>query len=329
MGSSLLTDRFHRQFTYLRLSLLPVCNFKCSYCLPNGNPKEALHRSHLTVDEIRRLTKAFSGLGIRKIRLTGGEPTLRTDLIKIVETLSLHHPDTILALTTNGFKLTELAGPLKKAGLSCLNVSVDSLVPEKFEKITGQNMLAHVLKGIETAKQVGISKIKINTVVLKGINDGEIGALIDWAEKSDLELRFIELMETGDRIEYFKEHHSNLDFIQNYLLERGYLPAARAAHAGPADIWQNPKIQSRMGLIRPYRKDFCESCNRLRVTSEGALQLCLFGSGTLSLRSYLERDGEEENIQDAVLSALGAKTKTHLLHEGNYGITRNLATIGG
>lgn len=329
MGSSLLTDRFNRQFTYLRLSLLPVCNFKCSYCLPNGNPKEALHRSHLTLDEIRRLVIAFCGLGIKKIRFTGGEPTLRPDLVKIVETVSLNHPNTILALTTNGFKLTEIAGPLKEAGLSCLNVSVDSLIPEKFEQITGHNLLAHVLEGIDKAKKSGISKIKINTVVLKGINDGEIGSLIDWAEKNELELRFIELMETGDRVEYFKQHHSNLDFIQNFLTDRGYLPANRAAHGGPADIWQSHTTHSRIGLIRPYRKDFCDSCNRLRVTSEGALQLCLFGSGTLSLRKYLERDGEQNKIQDAVLTALGAKTKTHFLHEGNYGITRNLATIGG
>jgi len=329
MDSSLLTDRFNRQFTYLRLSLLPVCNFKCSYCLPNGNPKEALHRSHLTLDEIRRLVIAFSGLGIKKIRFTGGEPTLRPDLIKIVETISLNNPDTILALTTNGFKLTELTDPLKKAGLGCLNVSVDSLIPDKFEQITGQNLLRHVLKGIEKARMVGFSTIKINTVVLKGINDGEVGSLIEWAENNQFELRFIELMETGDRVDYFKQHHTDLDFIKNYLTERGYFPVARAVHGGPADIWQSPKTKSRFGLIRPYRKDFCDSCNRLRVTSEGALQLCLFGSGTLSLRKYLQRDGEEKYIQEAVLSALGAKTKTHFLHEGNYGITRNLATIGG
>lgn len=329
MSSKLLVDPFLRQFTYLRLSLLPVCNFRCTYCLPHGNPKESLHKSHLSLEEISRLTKAFLGLGIKKIRLTGGEPTLRSDLLKIVETIAAYPQISCVALTTNGFKLTEIAKPLKDVGLNHLNVSVDSLSPQLFEKITGQNLLSEVLEGIEKAQQAGISKIKINCVVLKGINEQEVGSLIDWAQERQLELRFIELMETGDRIQYFKEHHCDLSFIETLLMEKGFESTVREPHAGPADMWENRNRRVRVGLIRPYRKNFCDSCNRLRVTSEGALQLCLFGNGTLPLRQYLQREGEEKNIQQAVQMALTGKTKSHLLHEGNYGITPNLATIGG
>ncbi len=325
----MLTDVYQRRFVYLRLSLLPICNFRCIYCLPNGNPKETLHKNHLSLSEIRRLISAFSGLGIKKIRLTGGEPTLRSDLIDITQEISSHPKIDTLALTTNGYRLSEIIKDLKESGLNSLNVSVDSLDPNHFHSITGQNLLSKVLGGIKKSQEVGIQKIKINTVILKGINDNEISSLITWAEYSQLELRFIELMSTEDTKAFFQKRHRDLGFIELFLAERGYHPIPRENQAGPADMWQHPSHLTKIGLIRPYRTGFCDSCNRLRVTSEGALQLCLFGSGVLSLRSYLQEDGQEKQIQEAVLSALTTKTKSHFLHEANHGITRNLASIGG
>lgn len=325
----MLIDSYNRSFSYLRLSLLPICNFKCVYCLPNGNPMEALHQKHLTHIEIKRLIKALAKLGIKKVRLTGGEPTLRTDLIEIAKSISEIQGIEKIALTTNGYRLNEIAGDLKASGVTALNVSVDSLITERFFEITGQNRLQEVLKGIEKAKSVGMPQVKINAVAMKGLNDDEFENFIEWSQKEDLHVRFIELMTTRDNAAFYSTHHLDLAFLEPLLVDKGYFSVKREADGGPADLWKKPGREGTIGLIRPYKKNFCDSCNRLRVTSEGALQLCLFGNGTLPLRHFLQDDGQEERIQSTVLSALTGKEISHYLHEGNYGSTRNLATMGG
>ncbi|MBM4302692.1 MAG: GTP 3',8-cyclase MoaA [Deltaproteobacteria bacterium] len=325
----MLIDSYQRRFSYLRLSLLPVCNFRCLYCLPNGNPKEVLHKKHLTRDEIRRLVAALTGMGIKKIRLTGGEPTLRPDLLEIARAISEISEVEKIALTTNGYKLVELAGGLKLNGVNAINISVDSLKPERFFEITGQNLYFDVLKGIEASRRAGIEAIKINAVVLNGVNDCEIEDFIHWAERESLNIRFIELMPTADNGDFFKSRHLSLAFIETLLEERGWSLEKREESAGPADVWSRPGSMGKIGLIRPYSSNFCNTCNRLRVTSEGDLQLCLFGKGNIPLRPLLQDDAQKDELEHFVRSALGQKNFSHFLHEGDYGSTRNFATMGG
>lgn len=326
---TLLIDSYNRAFSYLRLSLLPVCNFRCVYCLPNGNPKEALHQTHLSRTEIRRLVSALAELGIRKVRLTGGEPTLRPDLIEIAHDISGISGIEKIALTTNGYRLAEQARELKRNGVSAINVSVDSLDKDKFAEITGQDRLPEVLKGIRAAQDAGIDRVKINAVVLKGLNEHEIEDFLLWSEREPIDIRFIELMPTKDNGAFFTKRHLSLGFLETLLSDRGWKRMDREATAGPADVWGKTKAPGKVGLIRPYSTNFCNSCNRLRVTSQGDLQLCLFGKGNLSLRPLFQNEAQREELKSFILCALGQKKFSHSLHEGDYGSTRNLAAMGG
>ena len=325
----LLLDSYNRGFSYLRLSLLPVCNFRCVYCLPNGNPKEALHQTHLSRPEIRRLVSALAELGIRKVRLTGGEPTLRPDLVEVAKDISGISGVEKIALTTNGYRLAEQAHELKGSGISAINVSVDSLVQENFAAITGQDQLPNVLEGIRAAQDAGISQIKINAVVLRGLNDHEIEDFLLWSEREPIDVRLIELMPTKDTGEFFAKRHLSLGFLETLLSHRGWNRMKREETAGPADVWEKSGAVGKIGLIRPYSTNFCNSCNRLRVTSQGDLQLCLFGKGNLSLRPLLQNELQREELKSFIVCALGQKNFSHLLHEGDYGSTRNLAAMGG
>lgn len=289
----------------------------------------ALHSKHLSRAEIRRLLTAFAELGIRKVRLTGGEPTLRPDLLDVVRDISEIEGIEKVVLTTNGYRLEHIALDLKRAGVMSLNVSVDSLKPRRFFEITGQDRLRQVLGGISTARQARFSPIKINVVVMKGLNEDETGDFLDWSEREPIDVRFIELMATKDSVEFFRDHHLPLSFLERTLCERDWSLVNRDPDGGPAKMWAHPKAQGRVGFIRPHSRNFCDSCNRLRVTSEGALQLCLFGNGNVSLRPWLQDDGKKETLKNNVLLALGRKKLSHNLHEGDYGSTRNLAAMGG
>jgi cyclic pyranopterin phosphate synthase len=200
-----LKDSFGRKFPYLRLSVTEVCNFRCTYCLPNGYQKA--ERDFLTLPEIRRLAAAFSELGTHKIRLTGGEPTVRRDLTRIAQAVSNIPGIRTVALTTNGYNLKENAKAFRDAGINALNVSIDSLNSERFHAITGQDKLAHVLEGIEAAKAAGFTNIKINSVLLKEVTDHTLPEFLSWIKRKALSVRFIELMQTGENLAFFKQHH--------------------------------------------------------------------------------------------------------------------------
>ena len=268
-------------------------------------------------------------LGIRKVRLTGGEPTLRPDVVRIAEEISRTAGIQKIALTTNGYRLPEIADDLKKAGITSLNVSVDSLKPDIFFRITGQDRFHEVMAGIAAAKKAGFTRLKINTVVMKDTNETEIDDFIGWAQEQELEVRFIELMPIGDQPDFFKQRHFDLSPLPERLLNHGWTQSERDRDSGPADVWSRRGTNARIGLIRALAKNFCDSCNRLRVTSQGDLQLCLFGKGNVSLRPWLQHDEQLAELTHNIRSYLGAKEPSHHLHEGDYGTTRNLATMGG
>lgn len=324
-----IQDNFGRKFPYLRLSLTDVCNFRCQYCLPNGYQKNDNISRFLTAQEVVRLVTAFAGLGTEKIRLSGGEPTLRKDLTLISSLISQIPGIVTVAMTTNGYNLSKRAKDFKASGINALNVSVDSLNSEKFYKITGHDKLKLVLEGIEEAKKAGFTKIKINTVLLKDFNDNELPQILKWIKDQDLSVRFIELMQTGDNFEYFKKNHLSAEVIKQQLLQHGFTPSERKKDAGPAQEFEHPEYKGRIGIIAPYSKDFCKTCNRLRVTSKGDLRLCLFGEAGYSLRSLLSSDDQIGELQNKILELLHFKHESHYLNLGLTGITQNLASLGG
>ncbi|MBP7709861.1 MAG: GTP 3',8-cyclase MoaA [Rickettsiales bacterium] len=324
-----IQDNFGRKFPYLRLSLTDQCNFRCQYCLPNGYQKTGDTSCFLSAEEVVRLVSAFAGLGIKKIRLTGGEPTLRKDLTIISSHISRIKGIDTIAITTNGYNLSAKAKDFYDSGINALNVSVDSLDSKRFHEITGHDKLDVVLDGIEKAKKVGFGKIKINTVLLKDVNDNELPQILNWIKDQDLSVRFIELMQTGDNLEYFGKHHLSAEIVKKKLTELGFTPSERKKDAGPAQEFEHPEYQGKIGIIAPYSKDFCKTCNRLRVTSKGDLRLCLFGDGGYSLRQFLKNDNQREELQGKVLELLHLKHETHYLDQGLTGITQNLASLGG
>lgn len=325
--SATLTDNFARQFSYLRLSITEVCNFRCNYCLPDGN--DCTDRSgELLVDEIARLAKGFAELGTRKIRITGGEPSLRTDLCDIIQTCKNTPGIETVSLTTNGYRLDKDVMRWRDAGLDTLNVSLDSLDPLQFQLITGSKKFDNILRGLALAEKAGFQQLKINSVLMREHNANELHRFTDFVKDRPITLRFIELMQTGKSGEFFARQHVRAQDIKQQLLQQGWLPVIRPEHAGPAQEFMHPQYQGGIGLIMPYSKNFCDDCNRLRVSSQGDLFLCLFAEAHQSLRNALQDDNTEA-LKHRLTHLIQQKKQTHGLHEYNPGKTRHLAMIGG
>ncbi|PVX40439.1 cyclic pyranopterin monophosphate synthase subunit MoaA [Pasteurella langaaensis DSM 22999] len=324
-----LVDAFLREYYYLRLSITDVCNFRCNYCLPNGYQAQPERQSFLTVDEIRRVGQAFAAMGTRKIRLTGGEPTLRKDFVEIVENLTALEGIEQLALTTNGYRMAKDVERWKQAGITSINVSVDSLDPRMFQQITGENKFADVMQGIERAFEVGYRKVKVNAVLMKDLNATEFHQFLAWVKNRPIQMRFIELMQTGEMDSFFQQHHLSGQRLAEQLVREGWQLQQKSLTDGPAKVFKHPDYLGEIGLIMPYEKNFCASCNRLRVSAKGKLHLCLFGEEGIELRDLLQSDDSQMLLQSRLYSALQGKREHHYLHQGDSGIRANLATIGG
>ena len=323
-----LVDRFGRSFPYLRLSLTEACNYRCSYCLPDGYHPDG-RPTFLVLDEVRRLVRAFAALGMSKIRLTGGEPSVRKDLLAIIGAVSSVPGVRKVAITTNGTHLPRHVGAWREAGLTALNVSLDTLDPERFRTLTGHDRFAEVTEGVEMALGLGFDSVKLNAVLLRGRNDDELPAWFDYLRERDVAIRFIELMRTGDNLEFFERHHVRAEAIEERLVEAGWSLRPRAPDAGPAREYAHPDYCGRIGIIAPYSKDFCAGCNRLRVTARGDLRLCLFGDFGIGLRELLQSDDDFDALVARISTQLGLKAAGHGLHQGETGLTPHLASIGG
>lgn len=322
-------DRYGRAFPYLRLSLLEACNFRCSYCLPDGYRAAAGKPGWLTGAEIARLLRGFSAVGLRKLRLTGGEPSLRVDLTAIIAAAAATPGIEKIALTTNGIMLRRRFSDWRAAGLTALNISLDSLDTGRFHAITGYDCGEDILAGVELALASDLPALKLNALLLRGLNDDEMPAWLDYLRTRRLTVRFIELMQTGDNLDYFKRHHVRADTLEDALVRDGWTLLPRAADAGPAREYAHPDVLGRIGIIAPYSRDFCAGCNRLRVTAGGDLRLCLFGEFGIPLRPLLQRDDQIDELTATLHSQLGLKQAGHGLHEGKTGLTPHLASIGG
>lgn len=325
----ILQDSYSRQFTCLRLSLTDACTFRCLYCQPGEVRAAEVREKPLSLTEIHRLVSAFSEMGIAKVRFTGGEPTLRKDLIDIARMVSRVPGIKTTAITTNGFRLQMLAKELLDAGVAGLNVSIDSLDPRRFEEITGQDRLEDVLAGVQTALELGFSPIKTNTVLLKGINDAEVESFISFAIEQPLAVRFIELMKTGDNAEFFAKRYFPAQRVAQQLKQHGWREVPRLFGDGPAVEYMHPRSRGSLGIIAAYSHNFCAGCNRLRVDSIGRLHLCLFGKESCSLRHLLQSDAQKSELQDTVRAFVQNKPSSHLLHDDDWGDTGSLVALGG
>ncbi len=329
---NILKDSFGRKFPYIRLSVSDVCNFKCGYCLPDGYKiDKSDNRTFINKEEIRRLAKALSELGVSKIRLTGGEPTIRKDFFEIIKIIKQNSGIKKTVITTNGYRLDKIANDIKESGLDGINISIDSLNSETFKKITGHDRLSEILRGITALQKLNFRNIKINAVLLKGINDSEKD-FSEWAQfikNNEIDFRYIELMQTGDNLDYFNSYHVPAKKFTNYLNENNWIIQTFGKDSGPSKNYLNPKFKGKFGVISPYSKDFCKSCNRLRITAKGDLRLCLFGNTGINIRHLMQKDNQIEELKDLILKQLNFKKESHYLEIGETGLTKNLSTTGG
>ncbi len=326
-----LKDNFGRSFPYFRISITDVCNFKCGYCLPNGYQKSENKKEFLSLEEIKRIGKALSELGVCKIRLTGGEPTVRKDFVEIIENLKSLPGINKVVFTTNGYNLKNIAKSVVNAKIDGINVSIDSLDREKFKFITGKDRLEDILIGLKALQDLNFKNIKVNAVLLKGVNDGEqdFDSWQQFIKSNNVDFRYIELMQTGDNLDYFKKYHVSANVFRDYLLKKEWIHQTAGFDSGPSKNYIHKDFKGKFGIIAPYSKDFCKSCNRLRITAQGDLRLCLFGDTGISLRALLQNDEQIPQLKDLINAQLNFKKESHYLELGNTGITPHLASIGG
>ena len=327
-----LIDSFGRTFPYIRLSITDVCNFKCGYCLPNGYQVDKSDKGKfLHLDEIKRLSKVFSKLGVQKIRITGGEPTVRKDFFDIIKILKNEAGIKKVVITTNGYHLDDKAKMLVDSGLNGINISIDSLDRNTFKTITGHDRLPEILRGIKNLQDLNFDNIKVNAVLLNNINASEkdFNAWSYFIKENKIDFRYIELMRTGDNLDYFNKYHVSSKIFKEYLDNNNWIYQTFGKDAGPSLNYINPDYKGKFGIIAPYSKDFCKTCNRLRITSRGDLRLCLFGNTGINMRHLLQKDDQIEELQDLILRQIKFKKKSHYLELGETGLTKNLSTTGG
>ena len=324
-----LIDAFNRKIEYVRLSVTDRCDLRCFYCLPKGFKDFEESSEWLTFDEIERVIKVFSQLGVSRIRLTGGEPLVRKNLPQLAQRLSSIPGIEDLSLSTNAVQLTRYAQALKDAKVSRLNVSLDSLNPERFKEITNGGKLEKVIDGLMSAKQAGFSPIKINTVLMKGINDDEAEDLVEFCIEHGFTLRFIETMPIGDTGQQASRQFLNLQEVKNRLAEKYELIPGVMSGGGPARYVQVAGTDLRIGFITPLSQHFCETCNRVRLTADGTLYLCLGQSDKVALRPLLRNGISNEELKQVILDAIAIKPEKHEFNEKPHQIVRFMSLTGG
>ncbi|OAD22919.1 molybdenum cofactor biosynthesis protein A [Candidatus Thiomargarita nelsonii] len=309
---SQLIDKFNRKITYVRMSVIDRCDFRCVYCM--DEKMTFLPRAQiLTLEELEWLGRAFVELGVTKIRITGGEPLVRKNILHLFQVLGELEGLKELVLTTNGSQLVKMAQPLKEAGVKRVNISLDSLKPDRFQKMTRTGKLNIVLRGIEAALKAGFKRVKINAVILKNRNHDEVTDLVQFACDYGIDITFIEEMPLGmigehDRAEAF---YSSAQIRQDLEESFTLLPSAETT-AGPARYYRVINTDTRIGFISPHSHNFCDTCNRVRVTTEGRLLLCLGQEHSVDLRRVIRANpGDIMALKQAIIKAMAIKPKGH------------------
>ncbi|MDY3005687.1 GTP 3',8-cyclase MoaA [Anaerococcus porci] len=314
-----MLDKFNRRIDYLRISVTDRCNLRCAYCMPDGINKKD-HSDILSFEDIRNIVEVFVEKGIRKVRLTGGEPLVRKNIETLVKYLSSFEEIKDLSMTSNGFFLEEKVQVLKDNGLDRFNISLDSLDFEKYKKISKNGDLKKVLRGIYKAKSLGMG-VKINCVLIKGINEDEVLDFIEFSKKNDLGLRFIELMPIGKTQDFARDNFlSSDDIVKKYGLKRIENPDKNS----PTSLYKMKDSDFKIGFIDPLSHRFCSTCNRLRITSDGFIRPCLHSDVKIDLKEGLD---DREKLSELIDISLYKKPLRHHLEEGS--ISESMNRIGG
>ena len=314
-----LHDQHNRSIDYLRISITDHCNLKCHYCVPfDGRPKLPM-ADILTYEELFAVAKAAVAAGVTKIRLTGGEPLMRKNMLEFCRMLATLPAIKDLSLTTNGILLESMAADLKAAGVNRVNVSLDTLDRERYARITGKDALDKVLRGIQKAADAGLAPIKINVVPMRGINADEIVDLARWTLTTPYDIRFIELMPTSG---WARQRHDSLfigiDDVRREVETIGPLEMIPQIQTrGPATYARLPDAQGRIGFIAALSHHFCSTCNRLRLTADGKLRACLFAEDEVNIRAPLRQGASMEKLQQIIQSTVATKPKGHTLNDAD------------
>lgn len=316
-----MTDGYGRTIDYLRISITDKCNLRCRYCMPEEGISHLLHSDVLSFEEIQRIVYIMEGLGIKKVRLTGGEPLVKRGVTELVRMLPCD-----VYMTTNGCELAKYAGPLKEAGLRGVNVSLDTLDADTFRALTGTDELDRVLDGIRAAKEAHLD-VKLNCVPIKGINDHETESLCEYAKSQGLVIRFIELMPIGCA----KGHTGIMSCDIITRLENAFGKASEdtSPDTGPAKYYTFGNTGIKAGFISPLSHRFCDKCNRIRLTADGYLKTCLFYSNGTDLRRLIRSGADDEEIKHAIENAINNKPPAHSFGKESAKDNRRMVQIGG
>ncbi|XP_038584379.1 molybdenum cofactor biosynthesis protein 1 isoform X2 [Micropterus salmoides] len=309
--SAFLTDNFGRRHSYLRISLTEKCNLRCQYCMPEEGVKLTPRGQLLSTSEVLTLARLFVQEGVEKIRLTGGEPLIRPDVLDIITELRKLEGLKAIAVTTNGMNLARLLPKLKDAGLDLVNISLDSLVPAKFEFIVRRKGFHKVMEGIDKAIEMGYNPVKVNCVVMRGLNEDELLDFVALTEKKPLEVRFIEYMPFDGNKWNFKKMVSYQEMLDRIKQQWPNLEMLQTGHTDTAKTFKVPGFKGQVGFITSMSDHFCGSCNRLRITADGNLKVCLFGNSEVSLRDILRSGASDEELLQIIGAAVGRKKKQH------------------
>lgn len=322
-----LIDPFGRKIEYLRLSVTDRCDLRCNYCMPVGFSDYEVPENWLSFEEIERVISAFAMLGVSSVRVTGGEPLLRKNLPDLISRLSQINGLDDISLSTNGTQLNKYSIALKEAGLNRINVSLDSLDPIEFGEICGKNVLDKVLLGLDSAKRVGFSPIKINAVYSPNTTISKAESLIEYAMRNRFTLRFIEVMPVGDTGRNIGA--SNLQILKKHCESKYGLVESLERGPGPARYLVSPENGIKIGFITPMSQHFCETCNRVRISVEGTIYLCLGQNDKFELRPLLRAGISDDGLVEAIKLAITMKPERHVFNEHPDKIIRIMARTGG
>ena len=323
-----MKDGFGRRIHYLRLSVTDRCDFRCTYCLPRSHRGFATPQEWLTPREIARIGEIFSRLGVNHIRLTGGEPLVRPELPEIAHRLGALPGIEDLSLSTNASRLAKYASWLKASGITRLNISLDSLDTETFKVLTG-GRLEKVLVGIAAAREAGFAPIKINMVVMRGVNDHEVNDMVEFCRREGLTLRLIEAMPIGAGGQEAQDHYMPLSEVEQRLRKQFRLSPAAMHGSGPARYFQIDDSELLIGFITPKSQHFCDTCNRVRLSVTGELYLCLGQENKVELGTMLRAGASDEQLQSAILEGIANKPKRHDFNGAPTAILRPMSALGG
>lgn len=317
-----MKDDFNRTIDYLRISVTDLCNLRCRYCMPKDGVQKRPHSDILSVEEIETIVRAAAELGIRKVRVTGGEPLIRNGILEICRRIGAVDGLKEICMTTNGILLGDMAEELKKAGVSRVNISLDTLDPVKYKQITRGGELPDVFRGIRASREAGLQPLKINTVLIGGFNEDEISDFVEMTREEEVDVRFIELMPIGESAGWDRKC-----FIpSSHVLEREpRLEPVIGERAAVAALYRIPGYKGRIGLINPMSHPFCSECNRIRVTADGKLKTCLHSAEEVVLKGLPAAD-----VKERIASAIRNKPLRHYMNErAKSESIRNMFQIGG